>query len=563
MTRPGVRRQGTEQCYVEKPYVFNDSFVCVAGHRYWVNHELVFGLDTQSTPWQRPVDCKPDGTYRTIFGPSVPIDAVIYQNNDDNVSKGLRRLTACRIPPLPCWSFHGWEYHLRKNQVNFLRDNHDELVELAQSYAVHVGPFQGVFMEACRHYADPHPKQKLRVQAMSDMTNTGQLGARLWLKHVTYKMKKDEYAKPGKMARMIGDLKVPASLQGFRVTALLKEALGKQVNQFRGGAWRFCKSATADLLQEQFDLLITPPGIFYFAFFSDDSCLSVRGRDGVYRFNMDISSCDASHTDELFQLLSDLTPELRDEMVLLADQCRCDIRIYSVARNIGNKRFVQLRPKGARLYSGSTITTYINSVSQLVMMLAFSTLPFRDMGVAEAGVAIENACLQAGYVVTLEQCDLVEDIQFLKYSPAMDASGRYRPLLNLGTLLRTSGVCRGDLPGRGSVVERALRFQKALLTGMSPGTSHPLIDVMRRRCDHATLDAESVKKATELLYEKMAGVEATFDLISSTKRYRLTAGEAHEMVESMGVAGVGDVVYTDGIDKIMRKDYGYGLKLLH
>lgn len=534
----------------------------MSGHQWWVDNELKFGTDTYTDEWRTPLDAKPDGTYRTIFGPSVPIDAVIYQNNDDNVSKGLRRLTACRVPPLPAWSFLGWEEHLRTNQRQVLARNKELLLTMTGPFRLNLEPFTSFLYEAEEHHADTHPKKQLRIDAMRDMTATGVFGQHIWLKHVTYKMKKDEYAKPGKAARMIGDLKVPASLQGFRLTGMLKTALGSETYGYKRGHWRFCPAATADLLQEQMDRLICPIGRYYFVFFSDDSCLAVRSGDEVYRFNMDISSCDASHTDELFKLLSDLTPSCRQEVEALSDQCRCDIRIYSVNRSVRKREFVQLRPKGARLYSGSTLTTYINSISQLVMLSVFAELDFSRMDRAQCAAAIENACLEAGYVVTLEVCEEIEDIQFLKYSPTLDEGGRYRPLLNLGTVLRTSGVCRGDLPGRGDLNDRALEFQNGLMNGISPGSSYALLDVLRRRCGHVVARDEVKRVVESLLYNKTAGVSATFPDESMIKRYRLTLGEWQELVGMFEEAGPGDEVYVDAADKIMRKDYGYGLRLL-
>lgn len=442
----------------------------------------------------------------------------------------------------------GEEYYLRWQQEQFYTSAPfcALLGQLRVKYAPYFEPFTTTIDEADDHHADPHPKKLLRIDAWGALCDSS-LRGRLWLRTVLYKLKRIEIAKPGKYGRMIGDLGVSASLQGFRVTNFLKMAQDSERIDFCGGYARFVKSPAPEVLKEAFDDLINPPGQFVYIFFSDDACLSRRKPNGeVEMYNMDISSCDASHGPMVFDALINLAadPVVRDALRVLVEQCQLPIRLED-ARD--RARVLVLKPAHPRLYSGSTITTAINNLANISIALAVALNPMDSPAVSAR---------LAGYNVTAERCDVVEDLQFLKHSPVLTTDDEYQPLLNIGVLMRLSGSCKGDLPGTGDLHARAADFQAALIQGVSTYSRYTLLDNMRSVYPSSTVVAQqAVRRELGDDPKFTMGALSQFVDESIYKRYRLTDLEIEEVLDfSRGTVG-----YNYGgtaFSKILAKDYG-------
>lgn len=492
-----------------------------------------------------PAPQPPDGAYRTVFGPAVAHNGVTYCKCNACESLALRRLTAVRVD-------YGTEYYLQWQQQVFHEDPRvQELFQrIATSYTPYFNDYSTLIEEARLHHADPHPKKVLRMHAWKELVQNSVAG-RLWLRSVKYKLKRIEIAKPGKYGRMIGDLGVAASLQGFMLTHALKTAQDSETFHFDGGYAKFIKSPDMAALTAAFNDLISPPGNFVFIFFSDDACYSYRDATGrVHMFNLDISSCDASHGPAIFNRLEQLVPDgtPRADMRVLIDQCRLPIKITDVA---DRRRYVTLKPRSPRLYSGSTITTAINNVANLSIIMAIRLNP---------GLTPVQAAAKAGYIITVDECTIPEDLQFLKHSPVLraDATG-YAPLLNLGVILRLSGTCKGDLPGRGDLEARAAAFQGALIHGVSTHARYQFIDNMRRQYPAPTASTPLATAVSNNLSDSYIETNNTevvaFDNASLFERYRLTVTDIEEI---LGFSN-GRIGYTYGgsaLSKVLTKDYG-------
>lgn len=432
------------------------------------------------------------------------------------------------------------------------------LRELRVKYSEYLTKFTGLVPEAEAHHADPHPKRLLRVEAFRSMLVDGTLGKRLWLRDVLYKLKRIEIAKPAKYGRMIGDLGVQASLQGFRITEALKLAqAGQQVRLNGGTAW-FIKTPDYATLTAAFAELINPSGNFCFVYFSDDACYSRRRYGKVEMFNLDISACDTSHGPAIFESLIALGPdaETRDTLRILVEQCTLPIRIVDQENP---RRRVRLRPLRPRLYSGSTITTAINNLANLLICHTVTS---------NSSLDIVQAAQLAGYNVTVQPCECPEDLQFLKHSPTLTSSGQYRPLLNLGVIVRTIGSCKGDLPGRGDIVARARAFNAALINGMAPYADYQVVRNMKQNFGTPTT-AANARVSQELPWSATicdgppSGRQTDLFLDESVyRRYRLTAADVSEL-EHYSKAGFGWSYVGEALQKILAKDYGlsttYGL----
>jgi hypothetical protein len=451
---------------------------------------------------------------------------------------------------------------LMQNQNRFWEKNQHIRDTLSKMYSPHFAEWEGIENEAELHYDDPHTKRLLRVQAWNELNEDGVRYKKLWLKKVLYKLKCDEIAKVGKVPRMIGDLGVAASLQGFRLTKCLKEAQEVEPWSLNGGQIHFCSSPNPSQLDSVFANLLSPEGRFYMAYYSDDSCFAFRHRGVVRYYNLDISKCDASHGNAMFvTLVKVLPPHLHAEMQLLVDQCKLPIVIRS---ENGLSEQVCGYFNDPTLFSGSTITTAINNLANLSVGYALSSVELedRDYSDAELSKIFALAVEETGYIVTGftgdERCQKPEDLQFLKHSPVHDLQGVYRAVKNLGVLLRASGTCKGDLPGRKNlgIVARAREFQAALLQGMYPDTSFPFIETMKDVAGRKTN-----LRATEMVESELAykighrDKDAFFTDEDIFRRYDLNPDEFVDLLE-FSRAGAFTHCSNSFVTKILDKDYG-------
>jgi hypothetical protein len=514
------------RCHVVKPFVFNGALVATRGSEWFINGEPCFP-DVPSV----------DGNYRTHFGPTFPHNGVIYSNSNYNQRLAFRRITAVREPESP-----GNHERLFQAQATFLAANGEFIEQLARHVARPLEQFNGNLTEALDHYADPHVKKALRIHAMSHLRYSEMINRRVWMKTARCFLKLDEIGKVLKYPRNLFSLGVEASLEGFRLAEYLKSAFARRDVQLNRGSVRFVKSNDYDLLVDAFRLLDAPPADFFMIVFSDDACLAVREAGVVKRYNLDISSCDSSHGAELFAALVTICGEHRDDAQALVDQCSAPIRIFDLSHP---SRFLQLEPSRPMLYSGSTLTTVVNGLAQLFIAKAIDASDLTQDG-------IMLAARNVGYIVTLDFCPTMHHIQFLKYSPVRDAHGVWQPLLNLGVLLRTSGNCRGDLPGRGDLLQRALARQAGLLLSLYPHFRFSLIDALRSKAR----DVKPVTMAEDLRHHAVTpremihiSDEEVCERYGGTQQY-------YALLELVLQAGPQIAIATPFTDAVYNKDYG-------
>ena len=542
-------------------FEYNGKFEVTEGKEFFQHGQLCFPL-----PEDEVVSIY-DKSYRTLMGPCVAHTGLVYADNDQNVKLAFRRLTAVRKPEIP-----GYDTMLTRNQAEFFTsiDTKNFLSDLRTLYFDEMCMFDGIDREAEEHHDDPHIKRLLRINAWEELNETGERYHHLWLRDVLYKLKRDEIAKRGKVPRMIGDLGVGASLQGFMLTKKLKQAQDGCPLYINDGRIEFCIKPALDRLETIFGNLLEPEGKFYMVYFSDDSCFSFRHRGRVRYYNLDISKCDASHGPHVFEALRNIVPEhLEADIDTLIDQCRLPIRIVSKS---DRRNRVVGHFSDPTLFSGSTLTTVINNLANTVIGFCLSRavhdLEDRDYDDDELNRFFTRAIEKCGYIVTgfegEELCRKAEDLQFLKYSPAMDTDGNWKPLLNLGVFLRASGSCKGDLPGRATtpIEVRAKHFQSSLINGMYPRSDAPLIRTMTESAGGETSTKSDAAVARALVYKvdtadqdaQLATHHFTDEAILA--RYSdLTPLDLAELRE-FSLAGVYEHCSAAFVTKILSKDYG-------
>lgn len=511
-----VHRLKAVTCHLKEDYVYNGNLVPSRRAKYFKNNELVFSekkafLKDEGTDHliRKP---KEDGTYRTFFGPTFLHNGEIYANNEHNIRLALRRLLGT------CGKTARETHNMMRNQAAYIARNRKFLELLRENHTVYFADYEGAFEEALKHHADPHDKRELRIKAWADLTETGRCHSALWMVrgiYVTGKLKKNEYAKPGKKPRLIIDFGPAASLQGFRTAHFYKKAQAQAKCIIEGTELQFIAKPTPSLLQSAMHKLISPPHRGYFCYFSDDACFSTRTSDGkIWRANVDISGCDRSHQESLFAGLLQATPtRALDDMKNLVKQNQMDLRIRDPT---DRKKYIQFKLLRPVLMSGSTITTVVNNFANTLIGHSLATKTFTGSTHEEFSQFIKDAAFDVGYKVTVDQVRKIEDIQFLKHSPCKDTREIYRPVLNAGVLYRSSGQCKGDLPGRGDIEQRARVFQSNFLRGCYPHTHFPIIDAMKA----ATTFEKTIRNArTDRIVKKT---------ISCAMRYRVAADDAPE-----------------------------------
>lgn len=455
----------------------------------------------------------------------------------------------------------GAEDWLQSNQKTFIESHAGQLGLISDQYSSHFDDYLGMIQEALEHHDDPHNKMMLRIHAWKDILDLNIAFEDLWTlpgKCTLYKMKIFEIAKPKKIPRMIVDLGVHNSLQGFRITKFLKHAMAKESIHYLGGEIEFCPKPDPASLARVFAKLIDPPGAYYFVYFSDDSCIAIRTKDGVVRFNVDISSCDASHTEKLFDALTNLVPKrIRKDAKFLVKQCTTPLTVVNLQNR---KEKVVLKPLTPRLYSGSTLTTAINNLA--CILIAFSVAESKCTGAPD----IIRAAARAGYIVTCDDCSDWRKLQFLKHSPVYDTNDILRPLLNIGVLLRLSGTCKGDLPGRKTTPlrTRAESFQASLLRGAYPKANFTLIDNLR---EHVGVPTAATKRVVDSMFEHKICDKEDYPAfrVSSAEvfaRYDLNELQIAELEIGFGKCRFGEHYTSSGTSAVLALDYGLSGKEL-
>lgn len=542
-TRLNPFRVGVVDCQIQEEYILNDDFAVDTRRgspQFFVDGEVQF-----------PPSVKPDGTYRTKFG-GASHNGLVYADTNHNLRYAVRRLLGKRVPEIP-----GRHEELLRRQEMFIDSQGELKTRLRELYEHHFDTYTDSETEARLHYADPHPKKVLREQCFKEMEQDNKItdSEDPYAKSVWWKIKKNEWAKPKKKPRAICDLGVACSMRGFRVTNFLKEAQDECPLDFLGGRFVFCKSPDPFALARHFECLRNPPGRFYFLYFSDDSCLAIRNpmTGEVDWYNLDISSCDASHGPKIFEFLEDIMPAgwPRHDVQILINQLKLPLRVRS--RDDPTIK-MYINHKHPILMSGSTLTTAVNNIANLMIGVSL-VMNYSGRHYQGENPEMVNAAAAAGYILTgCTPLSCFQDVQFLKHSPVRDIYGNWHPMLNFGVMVRASMTCNGDIPGRGPLRDRAKSFQRGLLSGAYPYTSFGLLDCMK----DAVGQGDEIR--SDVFHWKVVDDAWKYPMYRLNEediriRYRLDQSELDDLY-SFARLPIYHFLHNDGVSKVLMKDYG-------
>jgi hypothetical protein len=495
-------------------------------------------LDDASKPILYEDHLERGGGYKTCFGPCFSHDGVSYKDSPTSLTAAIPRLLSSRPD----------EDLLRNNQYEFFQSR--IMRRVRNWWKTKYSSLTSMdYDKGYRNYVlnNKHPKYHVRREAFSKYVTIVDYD-KLQLRTVKGNVKTKEWAKPGKKARLVNDLGVKASLIGGYASDLIKTILSEMDDLISSKPTVFVKSPDHDALTLAFKELNNPTGSSYFCYFSDDSCYSVHCADGIYRCNLDISSCDMSCTSVLFDfLLATLPPgHVRNAIEIATLQCTCPLEIKH--HNRLSKMIVEVN--GPTLYSGSTLTTIINNVANRSIAASLSEVDFRKVSCAMADDVIKQCARKAGFIVTCDSCPNIQDIQFLKHSPTLSCE----PVLNLGVMLRAIGFCHGDLPGRHNVPlkTRARIFNSSLVKGWIHAGDSEIYRIIAGRFND---DVEAHYTNFMLKHAKStkASLYTSEDVCA---RYKINPGDYDELCSMLRKPWYGHVLSCTASAAILKLDYG-------
>lgn len=380
----------------------------------------------------------------------------------------------------------------------------------------------------------PHVKRALRLRTIHELEQTGYRERPTYVKAVRGKVKTQEWAKFGKLPRIIWDLKVPASLLGF-VAPYIKSVLEIPYRE-NGGVVLFVPSVTTQKLATVFsDLTFREPVVS--VIHSDDMCMGVDCVDGRLLLNVDIKSCDASHGPEIFDYFLELIGDgpFGAVCTTLVEQLKSEIILRNPIDPSEKFRYVAEQPV---LFSGSTLTTIINTIATRVISLRFffdlQFIPLQERSRERVCAQVLESARSCGYLVTCDVAHNAQQLLFLKHSPS--ASGV--PFLAVGTILRSLTRYDGDVPGSRKLSLRA-RFE-AHVRGVMEGHQHA--------GGHIITDALCERFRLPKFHSRVDD----FDLCM---RYGVDIWELRQLADIIRTLPFGVVVRSHVVDRILKVDY--------
>lgn len=512
------------------------------------------------------------GEYRSSFGMFILKNATMPGSGPDECKTALARMIALRRPLQD-----GYSDRLASNQDTLSVVFEKELAEFV------------AFLSEEWHERNPeallpawvfakHPKRELRVKTNAITTQCGHANFDDD-KPVDFKLKFGELLESGKK-RGIGDLGVFRTQKSACVIPAIKQSWSRK-KVYGSVCTEFVMGPEKDKMRQVFKDLLEPGDEIHFKYHSDDSCVGATCKDGVVYFNGDIVKCDGSHRTPMLKLLEECFERAQGFDGIgneyLANAFR---ELYKPLRfkYKSKKKELQIQQiiiyfLTGRLYSGSALTTLINNFANLLIAFALAKrVPNpRELSKAEMLEAYVLAGEDVGYELKVGVCECIEDLQFLKCSPSRIVCGVdkypegycYEPWMGLGVHVRGFGTFKGDLPGAGSVEERAAAFLSGVVEGRRLWGDHEFYDAFRAaykidsrkemkmsryKAVSALLDVDNSK----LLGESLGRISA----LSVCNRYKITLVEYERVCRIVNNSGPFFVMRDPVFDIFYDKDYG-------
>lgn len=383
------------------------------------------------------------GTYKTYGEVAFYHTSKEYDAGGHSLAAAFTRLSNKRFQDVP-----GLHEELIENQA---RSVHNPIFgRILQFYSESINfAFSDLGVdteEALQTYAyTAHTKQKFRIFNHMKMYSEGLVHTLTWLLSAIGNVKPFEWAKMGKLPRLVVDLTCMGSLYAGWLVQTMKAVMHENTFDYESSRAQFVPKANLAPLREVFRTALSSHYLLEFFYHSDDAFLRVQMENGdVYFVETDISSCDTSHTICLLRAFEQLRPsgavgeyfdKAIEQLFLPIILKNKEVRREKVTFDLQEGQF--------SLYSGSVFTTILNNLANL---LIFSEIAMSDLRQCknenEIVNSVRNSGARAGYKITIKCSKDIRHITFLKHSSTLEGE----PWLNLGVMLRVLGCCRGDYP---------------------------------------------------------------------------------------------------------------------
>lgn len=465
---PMVRKTNTK-------FVNNGRFTITGGRQYFDFDNCIIKFENIR---------ETEGTFDihsffTLYGWNIAHSGQVLANDSENLSLALHRHLSVREPDIVLF-----DAVLRNNQRTYIVDHWDELHQVYINNIGYTEWMRDMLWEAYSLRFMPHEKRELREKDILDRLKSGGMGDDVWCHDVEFKLKLMEYSKSGKKGRIIVDLGVGASLQGAPWSDFAKHELGDRDIIYKGCKYRFVTKCDPVELRLMYAELFQCTYKFCIYVFSDDAMAAIRVNGELYWIELDFSSCDCSHENELFDLLFSCMRCPKDVKNALTKQILSNIKI----NNPRDKRQkIWMKPRVKYLQSGITITTLINCFAWYICFVHIAN----NYDNIKSCDDIISLCEDCGYIVTYNICKVFEEAIFLKTIPVIcECCKVYQPVPHPGVMCRASGTKKRKLnkvSKNSTIEEDAIYQQTSIMNGLQASISYPPWEVLNPKT-HDTIE---------------------------------------------------------------------------
>lgn len=506
--------------------------------------------------------------YLTSFGPSFHLPLNFPGAGAGEYRCGMSRLFKLRKPESP-----GYSARLIKNQDRCVDNLRCSLHKFKLWYESRVNR-EDFSVSYPTWLYQPHIKKLLRIATDIEAheLGTNKLSDALYVK---YKLKLGELLESVNKIRSIGDLGAMRTQATAYVWDDIKKGLeGDYINNTY--TFRFVKSPTKEVLIDVFKRLTELPlGAVFYVYFSDDCCVGAHCKDGIVFFNGDISTCDGSHYTKFlkfcckfFSITNGLNNLHHDAVTRAYDYLNRKLVIKNRAKGLKEK--VSYSFTTWRMWSGFTGTTVTNNMANMLIGLSLQALvPDASLVTkSEFKAAYLKGAENAGYIVKVGACEVIEELLFLKHWCTV-VNGVHVVSMALGAEIRGYGQYRGELPkvaalgnSGGTLYDRAKAFRHDIAVSRREWGNHDLRIAMNShkldKTDKVRMTGRAYGASLTEIESKSTGLAGVFIPIENVlKRY--SAVREHEFTEMCAfiTAGqTGDVIHSAAAISIYLLDYG-------
>jgi len=485
------------------------------------------------------------GTYDTVFQPFYGKGGwVVYGDTRNNLERAIAARVANKRDNEERLLFNHSKVSLFGRGV--CRVRHSVFSRIRMNLRIKLRDLSDDLFERQKFTHLPSAKRRIKLLALIDVINSSDYS--LFVTHIRGKLKLYEKAKPGKNPRLIGDYTTPGSLLAGYLCEIAKSAFVGCHDSYSeygfdvcGMYSEFVKSTDSVTLDRVGNMLMTDNRNMHFHH-SDDSLFKLDGK----LYELDISSCDSSNGQPIFDIVSWLfdDTQYKDVIDRCIKQCSLCLKVRDPCNNLNSVKLRGIRPFE---YSGSTLTTLLNEVASTLIGIQIS------YDKSSNSCDVINSAMSVGYNVTLVLRDNMSQATLLKNS--WDGN---RSFLNLGAILRSFGTFSGDLPGS-SKIPLDIRCEdfcaSLVLAYKHSGITSVYKALARRYCYHTGYYDDVVKKVMSYSYNsEFARGEISDDALID--RYDVTQSQIDELNYYIVNRPMFQLISLPIIDRIYFVDYG-------